>query len=73
MIFVVRKKPLIVQDTPKFVCVMNVWRATLYSDKEVKLAHLKEFKIIHERLKKDPTCNPYRLKVLEECILRCSD
>jgi len=45
----------------------------MYSDEVIHKAHLEDFIKVHDRVKKDPSANQYRLKVLEELIKRCQD
>ena len=45
----------------------------MYSDEALRKAHLEDFIKVYDRVKKDPSANEYRLKVLEELIKRCQD
>ena len=47
----------------------------MYSDKNYKKAHLIDFKSVLARLEKETSTNErnYRIKVLKECISRCSE
>jgi hypothetical protein len=47
----------------------------MYSDKNYKKAHLVDFRNVLFRLEKETTTNErdYRIKVLKECIAKCSE
>jgi len=45
----------------------------MYNDKKIRAEHLEDFKRVYDRVSKEANVNPYRLKVLQECINKCQD